>query len=90
MNSNGDYSQQYCIINFKIVNRPDLNCFHHKKEVIMWCDRGVIPNAKIVIILQYINISKQHVVYLKLPECYMSIISQLLKKEIFWNIYSFE
>lgn len=36
------YSQQYCIINFKIAKRLDVKCSHYKKEmVIMGCDRGV-------------------------------------------------
>ena len=30
-----DYRQQYCIINFKVSKRADLNCSHHKKEIIM-------------------------------------------------------
>ena len=27
-----DYSQQYCIINYKTAYRLDPNCFHHKKR----------------------------------------------------------
>lgn len=37
----------------------------------------VLANATVVIILQYINVSNEH---LKLPQCYMSIISQPKKK----------
>lgn len=37
-----DYSQRYCIINFRVAKRLDLNCPHHKKGmIIMWSDRGV-------------------------------------------------
>ena len=36
----------------------------------------VLANAVVVIILQYINLSNQHVIYFKLIRCYMSIISQ--------------
>ena len=28
-----DYSQQYCIINFRVSNRLDLNCSHHQKVI---------------------------------------------------------
>ena len=43
----------------------------------------VLANTTVVIILQYINISNQLFVHLKLTQCYMSIISQknLGKKE---------
>ena len=33
-------------------------------------------NAKVVIILQYINVSNQHLVHLQLTQCFMSILSQ--------------
>ena len=35
----------------------------------------VLANAKVVITLQYINVSNKHVHY-KLSQCYMSIISK--------------
>ena len=35
----------------------DIKCSHHKKEMIQFCDRSdVVANAKVVIILQYINL----------------------------------
>ena len=46
----------------------------------MWRDGGV-ANVKVVIILHYINVSNQCVVYLKFTQCCMSIISRFLKKE---------
>ena len=36
----------------------------------------VLPNTMLVIILQYMSVSNQHTVHLKLTQCYMSIISQ--------------
>ena len=37
-----DYSQEYCIINFKVAKSLDLNSSQHKKEmIIMWHDRGL-------------------------------------------------
>ena len=39
-----------------------------------------LANATVVFILQYRNVSNQHVfVHLKLTQCYMTIISQLKK-----------
>ena len=35
----------------------------------------VLANAMVVIILQYINVSKQYVGHLKLAQCYVSYIS---------------
>ena len=35
----------------------------------------------VVIILQYINASNQHIVHLKITQCYMSIVSQLKKEK---------
>ena len=35
-----------------------------------------LANAMVVIILQYINVSNQHILYLKLAQCYMSVIAQ--------------
>lgn len=28
-------------INLKVAKRPNFNCSQHKKEILMWCDRGV-------------------------------------------------
>ena len=39
----------------------------------------VLPDAMVLIILQYTNVSNQQIVYLKLAECYMPIISELKK-----------
>lgn len=30
-----DYRQQCCVLNFKVAKSLDLNCSHHKKEIIM-------------------------------------------------------
>lgn len=44
-----DYSQQYFIINFKVVQRLDLNCYHHTKKL---CDeKEVLASTMMVIIL---------------------------------------
>lgn len=40
----------------------------------------VLAKATGVIILQYTNVSSQHIIYLKHTQCYMSIISQFLKR----------
>ena len=39
----------------------------------------VLANAMMIIILQYINVSNQYIVYRKLIQWYMSIISQFFK-----------
>lgn len=44
-----------------------------KKEIMMQWDEA---NAMMVIILQYINVSNQHIIHLKLTQCCVSIISQ--------------
>ena len=49
----------------------------------------VLANATVVIILQYIKVSNQHVVHLKLTQCCMSIISQL-KKDKSWQSKKFD
>ena len=41
----------------------------------------LLANNTIIIILQYINLLNQQTVHLKLTQCYMSILSQLIKKE---------
>ena len=41
---------------------------------------GVLANIMAVIILQYRNVSNQHVVHRNLMQCYMSIISQYENK----------
>lgn len=42
----------------------------------------VLTKSITIIILQYINVWNQHIVYLKLIHCYMSIIYQLKKEKI--------
>ena len=47
----------------------------------------VLIITTMAIILQYINVSNQHVVHLKLSPCYMSNIFQLRKKEsLYWGL----
>lgn len=36
----------------------------------------VFAHPTVIIKLQYINISNQHIVYLKLAQCYVSTVSQ--------------
>ena len=68
-----EYRQQYRIQNIKVAKGPDLNCFHHKKEMItVWCDR----DATMAIISQCKNESSQRVVHLKLTQCYISHVFQ--------------
>ena len=55
-----DFSQQYCIINFKVAKRLNFNCSHHKKESNDYVMIEVLANAKVVTVLQYINVSNQH------------------------------
>ena len=38
--------------------------------------KQVLANPVVVIILRYISVSSQHIVYFKLTQYYMSIISQ--------------
>ena len=42
----------------------------------------MLANAFVVIIVQYMNVSNQHIVYLKLIKCYMSTTSQKTTKFI--------
>ena len=42
----------------------------------------LLAKAMAVIIAQYLSVANQHVVYLKLINCYMSIICQVGKKEV--------
>lgn len=61
--------------NFQVARKLDLNCSHHEKEVVCEVIQELV-NATVVIILQYINVSDQHIVHLKLTQCYKSITSQ--------------
>ena len=48
-----------------------------KRNVKCVCDMiEVLAKTTVLIILQYINVSNQHTVYLKLIQCYMSMIPQ--------------
>lgn len=63
--------KKYCIINFNGAKRLDLNCFHHKKKNL--CDMiEVLADFMVVIILQYVNVSDQHVVDTKPTQCYIT------------------
>lgn len=52
--------------------RLDLKCSHHNKEMVLWDPINVVANAILVIILQYIIISNQWVLYLKHMQNYIS------------------
>lgn len=41
----------------------------------------VLANTTVVIILQYINTSNEHIVHLKHKQCYVSITSQFFFKK---------
>lgn len=56
--------------------------------VIVWRE-GVLANAKVVITLQYISFSHQHIVYLKLTQHYMPIISSNKAEKIFLKFKKF-
>ena len=46
---------------------------------------AVLANTMVVIILQYISTSNQHIVHLKLIQCYVNyILIKFLKKNITW------
>ena len=63
----GRYSQQYRMIHFKIAKGLYRKCSQHRKD----------NHAMTAVIrLKYINTSNQYVVYLKLPQSYMPIVSQ--------------
>ena len=54
------------MINFKVARRLDLNCFYHIKTKENCDIINVLTNTTDVIILQYVSISNQHSVNLKL------------------------
>lgn len=58
---------------FKIAKRLDPNCFPTIKKQCL-CVMEVLAIAVMIITLQYINVSNQQVIYLKLIQCYMSSI----------------
>lgn len=41
----------------------------------------LLANATVIIILQYTCVWNQHIIHLKLTQCYMPLISQLKKKK---------
>ena len=59
---------------FKVAKRLDLNCSHHKNEMVIMYHDGA--NVMVVITWQHVLVSNQHVVHLKVTQCYVSIISQ--------------
>ena len=58
-----------------IAKKTNLNVLTTKK---MWLCKvmDVLTNLSVVIILQYIGVLNHHIVYLKLTQSFMSIISQ--------------
>ena len=54
------------MINFKVTKRLNLNCFHHIKPKENCDIIKVLANTTDVIILQYVSVSNQHIVNLKL------------------------
>ena len=62
------------MIDFKVAKRLDLNCFHHIKTEENCDIINVLANTTDVILLQYVSISNQHSVNLKL--------THFFKKEI--------
>ena len=62
------------MIDFKVAKRLDLNCFHHIKTEENCDIINVLVNTTDVILLQYVSISNQHSVNLKL--------THFFKKEI--------
>ena len=54
------------MINFKVAKRLDLNCFHNIKQKENCDIIKVLANTTDVIILQYVSVSNQHIVNLKL------------------------
>ena len=52
----------------------------HREKFVIVCGDG-LTRLTVVIILQYIQILNYHVVHLKLVECYVSVTSQLKKRD---------
>ena len=60
---------------YSILLTVDLKCFHHKKMEL--CDMiEALKNVMVVMILQYLNISNQHIVYLKFTNVICQYISR--------------
>jgi len=64
------------MIYLKAAKRVGLKCSHNKKEMVLCDVMSFLANAVVVIISQYISVSKPHIVYLKFTQCYTSIMSQ--------------
>ena len=65
----------------KVAKRVDLKSSQHKKKVFgnhVWCQ--ILSRLIMVIILSSIQISNHYVVYLKLMQYYMLIITEFRKK----------
>ena len=68
-----------CIINQKVPRRVYLLYYYHQKEMCLYDGMEgmeMLVNTTMVITLQHMNISNQHITHLKIIQRYMSIISQ--------------
>ena len=52
----------------EVVKRVDLKCYHHAQKIQLCEGVEVLTNLIVVIILQYICVSNQHIVYFKLSK----------------------
>ena len=64
----------------EVVKRVHLKRSHQKKEIGSRDMMKILANAMVVIILQHIRVSNQHVSHLKLTQCYVNRISIKLDK----------
>ena len=60
---------------WKLLREQILNVLTGKKKWWLYDMMEVLDNAMVIIILQCISVSNQHIVHIKLTSCYMSIIS---------------
>ena len=75
------------MINFKVARRLDLNCFYHIKTKENCDIINVLTNTTDVIILQYVSISNQHSVNLKLTHLKKKRARQILYDLTYmWNL----
>lgn len=70
-----DYNECYNIY-LKVAKILYLTCSHHKKEMTECDMMEALAKSIMGIILQYIRLSNQHTVHLKLTECYKVLLSQ--------------
>ena len=65
---------------WKLLKELDLKCFHHhppiKEEMVNLRGNGGINDPNMIIVLQCVHVWSHHVVWLKLIQSYISIISQ--------------